>query len=174
MPPLPDEDLDFEVEALIDKRSHNGTTGYKVLWRGYSEEAASWEPVENLNCPDLIQEYEVSEGGQVSGPDIDRTEGSSPLRSGDHFKHQVNTLDTRVDATNLITNTINLIIIDATNLIINPINLIIIDITNLITNTINLIIINTHTRPWCHHNIDIDRAELPLNGVSTEVSRNLR
>ncbi|KAJ1575632.1 hypothetical protein NDA12_000676 [Ustilago hordei] len=103
-----------------------------------------------------------------------RTEGSSPLRSGDHFKHQVNTLDTRVDATNLNTNTINLIIIDATNLITNTINLIIIDITNLITNTINLIIINTHIRPWCHHNIDIDRAELPLNGVSTEVSRNLR
>ncbi|KAJ1601191.1 hypothetical protein NDA14_000008 [Ustilago hordei] len=109
-----------------------------------------------------------SRGTGVSGPDIDRTEGSSPLRSGDHFKHQVNTLDTRVDATNLITNTINLIIIDATNLITNTINLIIIDITNLITNTINLIIINTHTRPWCHHNIDIDRAELPLNGVSTE------
>ncbi|KAJ1584356.1 hypothetical protein NDA12_004535 [Ustilago hordei] len=115
-----------------------------------------------------------SRGTGVSSPDIDRTEGSSPLRSGDHFKHQVNTLDTRVDATNLITNTINLIIIDATNLITNTINLIIIDITNLITNTINLIIINTHTRPWCHHNIDIDRAELPLNGVSTEVSRNLR
>ncbi|KAJ1043737.1 hypothetical protein NDA10_005094 [Ustilago hordei] len=56
IPSLPDEDLDFEVEALIDKHSHNGTTEYKVLWRGYSEEAASWEPVENLNCPDLIQE----------------------------------------------------------------------------------------------------------------------
>ncbi|KAJ1581513.1 hypothetical protein NDA11_005016 [Ustilago hordei] len=66
IPSLPDEDLDFEVEALIDKRSHNGTTEYKVLWRGYSEEAASWEPVENLNCPDLIQEYEVTEGGRVS------------------------------------------------------------------------------------------------------------
>ncbi|KAJ1595253.1 hypothetical protein NDA11_006774 [Ustilago hordei] len=66
IPSLPDEDLDFEVEALIDKCSHNGTTEYKVLWRGYSEEAASWEPVENLNCPDLIQEYEVSEGGRVS------------------------------------------------------------------------------------------------------------
>ncbi|KAJ1578820.1 hypothetical protein NDA15_000014 [Ustilago hordei] len=66
IPSLPDEDLDFEVEALIDKRSFNGTTEYKVLWRGYSEEAASWEPVENLNCPDLIQEYEVSEGGRVS------------------------------------------------------------------------------------------------------------
>ncbi|UTT89698.1 hypothetical protein NDA17_007024 [Ustilago hordei] len=65
IPSLPDEDLNLEVKALIDKRSHNGTTEYKVLWRGYSEEAASWEPVENLNCPDLIQEYEVSEGGQV-------------------------------------------------------------------------------------------------------------
>ncbi|KAJ1044384.1 hypothetical protein NDA10_000307 [Ustilago hordei] len=72
IPSLPDEDLDFEVEALIDKRSHNGTTEYKVLWRGYSEEAASWEPVENLNCPDLIQEYEVSEGGRVSGQSRER------------------------------------------------------------------------------------------------------
>ncbi|KAJ1044166.1 hypothetical protein NDA10_000377 [Ustilago hordei] len=34
IPSLPDEDLDFEVEALIDKRSFNGTTEYKVLWRG--------------------------------------------------------------------------------------------------------------------------------------------
>ncbi|KAJ1571639.1 hypothetical protein NDA11_002906 [Ustilago hordei] len=66
IPSLPDEDLDFEVEALIDKRSFNGTTEYKVLWRGYSEEAASWEPVSNLDCPDLIREYEVSEGGGAS------------------------------------------------------------------------------------------------------------
>ncbi|KAJ1594943.1 hypothetical protein NDA14_003675 [Ustilago hordei] len=73
IPSLPDEDLDFEVEALIDKRSHNGTTEYKVLWRGYSEEAASWEPVENLNCPDLIQEYEVSEGGRCHGPGCSRS-----------------------------------------------------------------------------------------------------
>ncbi|SOV06672.1 uncharacterized protein UDID_17568 [Ustilago sp. UG-2017a] len=64
IPSLPDEDLDFEVEALINKRSHHGVIEYKVLWRGYSEEAASWEPVSNLNCPDLIQEYEVSEGDE--------------------------------------------------------------------------------------------------------------
>ena len=66
IPSLPDEDLDFEVEALIDKHSHQGVMEYKVLWRGYSEEAASWEPVSNLNCPDLIQEYEVLEGGRAS------------------------------------------------------------------------------------------------------------
>ncbi|SPC62447.1 uncharacterized protein UHOD_11534 [Ustilago sp. UG-2017b] len=63
----------------------------------------------------------------------------------------LDTLDTRVDTTNLTTN--------ATSLIINK---------------------TTHTRPWClhHHHqlhrhlrIDIDRAEPPLNGVSTELLR---
>ncbi|SPC66394.1 related to pol protein [Ustilago sp. UG-2017b] len=72
IPSLPDEDLDFEVEALIDKRSHHGVTEYKVLWRGYPEEAASWEPVSNLNCPNLIQEYEVSEGGRASSQSRER------------------------------------------------------------------------------------------------------
>ncbi|KAJ1570840.1 hypothetical protein NDA11_004715 [Ustilago hordei] len=57
--PLPDEELEFEVEALIGKHIHNQATKYKVLWRGYPEEAASWEPMTNLNCPNLIQEYEV-------------------------------------------------------------------------------------------------------------------
>ncbi|KAJ1576786.1 hypothetical protein NDA11_007552 [Ustilago hordei] len=64
IPSLPDEDLDFEVEAIVGKRSHNGATQYKVLWRGYPEEAASWEPLLHLNCPDLIREYEVSARGR--------------------------------------------------------------------------------------------------------------
>ncbi|KAJ1583270.1 hypothetical protein NDA12_002355 [Ustilago hordei] len=62
VPSLPDEDLEFEVEALIGKCTCNRMTEYKVFWRGYPEEAASWEPVSNLNCPDLIQEYEVLGG----------------------------------------------------------------------------------------------------------------
>ncbi|SOV05792.1 uncharacterized protein UDID_18521 [Ustilago sp. UG-2017a] len=64
VPLLPDKDLDFEVEAIVGKRSHNGATQYKVLWRGYPEEAASWEPLLHLNCPDLIREYEVSARGR--------------------------------------------------------------------------------------------------------------
>ncbi|SYW74704.1 uncharacterized protein UHO2_01570 [Ustilago hordei] len=64
VPPLPDEDLDFEVEAITSKRLHNRVTEYKVLWRGYPEEAASWELLSHLNCLDLIREYEVSAGGR--------------------------------------------------------------------------------------------------------------
>ncbi|SOV02900.1 uncharacterized protein UDID_18069 [Ustilago sp. UG-2017a] len=65
IPPLPDEDLEFEVEALIGKCTCDQTTEYKVLWQGYPEEAASWEPISNLNCPDLIQEYEASGGDEA-------------------------------------------------------------------------------------------------------------
>ncbi|KAJ1041254.1 hypothetical protein NDA10_000866 [Ustilago hordei] len=97
--------------------------------------------------------------GQVSGPDIDRTEGSSPLQSGDHFKHQ---------------STHWTLMLTPPTLSPTPSTSFSSTLTNLITNVINLIIINTHTRPWCHHSIDIDCAELPLNRVSTEVSRNLR
>ncbi|KAJ1040616.1 hypothetical protein NDA10_000360 [Ustilago hordei] len=47
MPPLPDEDLDL-------KSKHSSTSVHTMGLQ------------KNLNCPDLIQEYEVSEGGQVS------------------------------------------------------------------------------------------------------------
>ncbi|SAM76229.1 related to Gag-pol polyprotein [Ustilago bromivora] len=64
-PPLPDEELEFKVKALIGKHTCNQEVEYQVLWRGYPEEAASWEPLTNLNCPDLIQEYEASGVRQV-------------------------------------------------------------------------------------------------------------
>ncbi|KAJ1025486.1 hypothetical protein NDA13_004296 [Ustilago tritici] len=70
-PPLLDEELDFNVEALIGKRTHDQEVEYKVLWRGYPEEAASWEPLTNLNCPDLIQDYEAL-GGDESKHDLQK------------------------------------------------------------------------------------------------------
>ena len=63
-PPLPEEDLEFEVEALLDKQVRNHKIEYRVLWQGYPEEAASWETIDLLGCPTLIQEYEESVGGQ--------------------------------------------------------------------------------------------------------------
>ncbi|CCF50883.1 hypothetical protein NDA10_001821 [Ustilago hordei] len=63
-PQLTDEELEFEVEAIVRKCRHSLQWEYKVLWQGYPEEAASWELVACLNCPNLIQEYEVSAGGR--------------------------------------------------------------------------------------------------------------
>ena len=67
-PPPPPElseegDLVFEVEALLDRREirhkrHKPIVEYKIRWKGYDDKNDSWEPESNLNCPELLAEFE--------------------------------------------------------------------------------------------------------------------
>ena len=55
-----DEEI-FEVEKILDKQTVNGKTVYYIKWKGYEpEEENTWEPTENLNCQDKIQEFEAN------------------------------------------------------------------------------------------------------------------
>ena len=54
---------EYEVEEIIDKKvvKHNSEelVTYKVLWKGYPPEEATWEDASNMgNCSELIQEFE--------------------------------------------------------------------------------------------------------------------
>jgi len=53
-------DPEYVVEAILDKRSTaNNVTQYLLKWKGYSDDDNTWEPRENLDCDEMIDEFEA-------------------------------------------------------------------------------------------------------------------
>jgi len=59
--PAPDEDEEYEVEELLNKRIKKGQVEYLVKWKGWDlPEHNTWEHRDNLaNSSEIISEYEI-------------------------------------------------------------------------------------------------------------------
>ncbi|XP_014255148.1 chromobox protein homolog 1-like [Cimex lectularius] len=63
-----DPDEEFEVECLVsDRMTEEGKVQYKVRWRGYDSDQDTWENESNLDCPDIIEEYNAKKGSAKPG-----------------------------------------------------------------------------------------------------------
>ncbi|CAL8124067.1 unnamed protein product [Orchesella dallaii] len=49
----------FFVEKIKDKRYQNDRWEYLLQWQGYGPEFDTWEPKENMDCDDLLEEFEA-------------------------------------------------------------------------------------------------------------------
>jgi len=52
------EEEEYEVEKCVDKRIVKGKIQYLIKWKGFEDTDNTWEPIENLECSELISEYE--------------------------------------------------------------------------------------------------------------------
>merc|ERR1712228_172201 len=52
------EEEEYTVEKILDKRTRGGKTEYLIKWEGYPDSENTWEPDENLDCPEIISAFE--------------------------------------------------------------------------------------------------------------------
>jgi len=77
---------DYIVEKVVDKRYVKGKTQYLLKWKGYPHSENTWEPMENLDCEELIKTFEdqrqkakaeARERGNTSASSADKRRKSS-------------------------------------------------------------------------------------------------
>jgi len=69
------DEEEYEVESILNKRYRKGKVEYFVKWKGWDDPGDNtWEPIDNLECEDLMKEYEkhATTGPGAAAPKVEK------------------------------------------------------------------------------------------------------
>jgi len=73
-----EEEEEYSVEKILDKRTKSGKVEYLIKWEGYPDSENTWEPQDNLDCPDIISAFESKRGKKEEPPKKRKKEAEAP------------------------------------------------------------------------------------------------
>lgn len=71
----------YVVEKIVDERMEAGRLEFFLKWKGYSDTENTWEPAENLDCPELLVEFNNSK--KQANKDLSSSETESLKRKAE-------------------------------------------------------------------------------------------
>merc|ERR1711935_1223403 len=74
---------EYEVDRIINDRVEKGEKQYLIRWKNFGADDDTWEPVSNLDCPEIISLYEQNKKNSAAAKAEAKKESVKKIQEDD-------------------------------------------------------------------------------------------